>query len=57
MQSSAVRPIALARKSIAGWNTPARNAAINKRPCNQKTLKVFGPYAALRTLEVPSTVA
>ena len=22
---------------MAGWNTPARNAAINKRPCDQKT--------------------
>src|SRR6266850_139046 len=26
----------------AGWNTPARNAAINKRPCDQKTQWVFG---------------
>jgi hypothetical protein len=27
---------------MAGWNTPARNAAINKRPCDQKTRCVFG---------------
>lgn len=27
---------------MAGWNTPARNAAINKRPCDQKTRWVFG---------------
>jgi hypothetical protein len=29
---------------MAGWNTPARNAAINKRPCDQKTRWVFGHY-------------
>ena len=27
---------------MAGWNTPARNAAISKRPCDQKTRQVFG---------------
>jgi hypothetical protein len=27
---------------MAGWNTPARNAAINKRPCDQETRLVFG---------------
>jgi hypothetical protein len=27
---------------MAGWNTSARNAAINKRPCDQKTRWVFG---------------
>ena len=27
---------------MAGWNTPARNAGINKRPCDQKTRWVFG---------------
>lgn len=26
---------------MAGWNTPARNAAITKRPCDQKTRWVF----------------
>jgi hypothetical protein len=27
---------------MAGWNTPARNAAISKRPCDQKTRWGFG---------------
>jgi hypothetical protein len=27
---------------MAGWNTPARNAAIAKRPCDRKTQWVFG---------------
>jgi hypothetical protein len=26
---------------MAAWNTPARNAAISKRPCDQKTRWVF----------------
>jgi len=26
---------------MAEWNTPARNAAIKKRPCDQKTRWVF----------------
>jgi hypothetical protein len=27
---------------MAGWNTPARNAAITKRLCDQNTRWVFG---------------
>jgi hypothetical protein len=27
---------------MAGWNTPARNAAISKRPCDQWSLVIVG---------------
>ena len=38
---------------MAVWNTPARNAAINKRPCDQKTQLVFGHCWQGRELRGP----
>jgi hypothetical protein len=30
---------------MAGWDTPVRNAATNKRPCDQKDRWVFGLWS------------
>jgi hypothetical protein len=40
---------------MAGWNTPARNAAISKRPYDQKTRCVLGHLSPRRrATDVPA---